>query len=723
MKLRFLLLCGLFFLFGSTAHAQTPVVGGSCPAAGQTGITAAGTPVICTQPSGGGALVWTATGGSSGGSSGSLPFTYTNVSDYFQRPDSSTLGPNWIGEVGNISQSPLTLSGNAVVPTGLTTNSAAIWGATSFAPNQFAEGVINLPGGGSGTIGLVVRGNPGDSYYRAVASLGTPGTVKIDKVDAGAFTLLTTATPTVSNGMIMRFEISGSNMTVYLNGTSVATTSDSDLAVGSPGIAGFLGSASPAPNLTNWRGGDLVWTRQGTVIAANQTNTDGQGNQEPDVIHEGNCQVVAGSSCFKMWFSDGWTTCNIYYAESTDAVHWTVYSGGAVIPGGCHSWVMPNPSGGYVGYITNLNATSGYDRWTSANGVTGWTLANSNVVPLGGAGSFDSTAHFNPQVWIQNGTWYMVYEANGFAIGVIMLATSPDGITWTKYNGNPILTPSNPNLGVPFIGGPEVHIAGSTYYMIAHTCKPLSGITCNSGIPSDIILFSAPSIFGPWLPSSKNLILRRELADEGPGLTTGQVADPNLLEYNGTTYFFMDGITTQSSGQIHINLRTIAQPLANVLSGSIGNLTVPTFNNRNGPITLSPGDVPTTLGVTNASAATSERSETAADTNLVTLTPPATPGKYRLSFTLDVSAANTATLGWTATWKDSNSTAQSPTNLPLFQQGTAAPALTFTTSVAGNYNGSQDITIDNTGTNIVIKLTFTGTSFAGKASASIERIF
>jgi len=121
-------------------------------------------------------------------------------------------------------------------------------------------------------------------------------------------------------------------------------------------------------------------------------------------------------------------------------------------------------------------------------------------------------------------------------------------------------------------------------------------------------------------------------------------------------------------------------------------------------------------------ANTSRRSETGVDNNVLTFSPPATAGSYRIRFVMSVSAANAATLGWTATWTDSNGNAQTPTNLALFQSGTAAPALTFTTSSAGNYYADANIDIDTSAANIVVKLTFTGTSFAAKVSANIERL-
>ncbi len=86
---------------------------------------------------------------------------------------------------------------------------------------------------------------------------------------------------------------------------------------------------------------------------------------------------------------------------------------------------------------------------------------------------------------------------------------------------------------------------------------------------------------------------------------------------------------------------------------------------------------------------TSQKAVTnAGDTNVLTVTPPAAVGTYRLSAAISLSSATSGVVGWTATWVDSNGNAQSPTNLSLIQSGTAAPALTFTTSAAGNYHGS-----------------------------------
>lgn len=135
----------------------------------------------------------------------------------------------------------------------------------------------------------------------------------------------------------------------------------------------------------------------------------------------------------------------------------------------------------------------------------------------------------------------------------------------------------------------------------------------------------------------------------------------------------------------------------------------------NSETTAAPG-LPYLRGVT------SQKSESAADTNVLTVTPAAAAGVYRINIVIDVSAATAATLGWTATWTDSNGNAQAPTNLDIDKAGVAAPALTIVATAGDTYTGSQVISVNSAGTAIVVKLTFTGTSFTAKISAILERL-
>lgn len=120
--------------------------------------------------------------------------------------------------------------------------------------------------------------------------------------------------------------------------------------------------------------------------------------------------------------------------------------------------------------------------------------------------------------------------------------------------------------------------------------------------------------------------------------------------------------------------------------------------------------------------ATLQKSESAADTNVLTFTPPAATGQYRINFSMSVSASASGVLGWTCTWKDSNGAAQAPTNLSLLKSGTAAPALTFTATANDTYSGTLIIDTDTSATNIVVKLTLGSGTFTAKVSASIERL-
>ena len=206
------------------------------------------------------------------------------------------------------------------------------------------------------------------------------------------------------------------------------------------------------------------------------------------------------------------------------------------------------------------------------------------------------------------------------------------------------------------------------------------------------------------------------VAGNGGGANSG--GGVSITAGNAGTSAAGGGITllTGQGGTLAGDSGDIALNAGAVHAGNLGtittNTTISTYNNI---ATAGQGVVPV-YGIT------SQKSETAADTNVLTVTPPAAVGLYRISFSMAVSAQNTATLGWTATWTDSNAHAQSPTNLSLFTAGTAAPALTVTGATNGVYYGSIIIDTDNSATAIVVKLTFSGTSFTAKVSATVERI-
>jgi hypothetical protein len=121
-------------------------------------------------------------------------------------------------------------------------------------------------------------------------------------------------------------------------------------------------------------------------------------------------------------------------------------------------------------------------------------------------------------------------------------------------------------------------------------------------------------------------------------------------------------------------------------------------------------------------AATAQKAETAsADANVLTYTPPAAAGSYRVNVAISVTSATAGVISYTVSWTDSSGNAQANIAGPLFQLGTAAPNTTFTTSAAGDYSGSMNIDINNAAASIIVKWVGGGTSVA-KMSAVIEQI-
>ncbi|NDJ75303.1 MAG: hypothetical protein GYB65_03510, partial [Chloroflexi bacterium] len=73
------------------------------------------------------------------------------------------------------------------------------------------------------------------------------------------------------------------------------------------------------------------------------------------------------------------------------------------------------------------------------------------ILPVGAEGEWDSGFTYGAQVVVVDGVYHMFYAGGqDFSIrpSAIGYATSPDGITWTKYDGNPILEITDPMVAM-----------------------------------------------------------------------------------------------------------------------------------------------------------------------------------------------------------------------------------------------------------------------------------
>lgn len=155
-----------------------------------------------------------------------------------------TLGTNWTDLAA-----AFTIVGNKAVAT---TEAESYWSADSFNADQYSQVVVD----GSNYSGVIVRasGAPGAGNYYALFNLGSIGLYLYignsgvrNIIDAG------NTTPAV-NGDLIRLEVSGSILSIYLNGVFKYNHTDATHVTGAAGICGVSGSS---PALDDWEGGNI----------------------------------------------------------------------------------------------------------------------------------------------------------------------------------------------------------------------------------------------------------------------------------------------------------------------------------------------------------------------------------------------------------------------------------------------------------------------------------
>jgi predicted GH43/DUF377 family glycosyl hydrolase len=160
--------------------------------------------------------------------------------------------------------------------------------------------------------------------------------------------------------------------------------------------------------------------------------------------------VIKDSNLYKMWYlgDAGSARGYVLYAESFDGINWNFpYSEPVLSPGLPGSWdswtVHPGAvikdGGIYKMFYTGWSDT--YGHWhvglaTSTDGIN-W-IKYPNPVLSGNNNEYQVGATSVIKI---NDTYYMYYTGGVYQqVWWISLATSTDGINWTKYSGNPILT-------------------------------------------------------------------------------------------------------------------------------------------------------------------------------------------------------------------------------------------------------------------------------------------
>ena len=192
---------------------------------------------------------------------------------------------------------------------------------------------------------------------------------------------------------------------------------------------------------------------------------------EWDSAYRGQVSLIKDGGLYKMWYSGGppsgpWQT---GYATSSDGLEWDIYAGNPVlVAGGPGSWDEMESDGPavikdgavykmwYYGCNADYTVCSiGYA--TSNDGVT-WTKLAGDPVLEATPGEWDESGLSWPRVIKNGATYEMWYHSDG----KIGRATSPDGVAWTKYAGNPVLGEGWDGGGV---GVSTLVLDGGTYKM------------------------------------------------------------------------------------------------------------------------------------------------------------------------------------------------------------------------------------------------------------------
>jgi predicted GH43/DUF377 family glycosyl hydrolase len=216
----------------------------------------------------------------------------------------------------------------------------------------------------------------------------------------------------------------------------------------------------------------VTWTKIPSIPVLDigaPTSWDDISARFPSVVHDG--------VTYHMWYSgqDG-SNSRIGHATSPNGYQWTKDAANPVLDlGPPTSWddfgvyyadVIYNGTGFQMWYTADDGVVMKIGYATSPDGST-WTKHPGNpVLDLGVSGSFDDVNVYKPAVFYDGSIYHMWYSGSDGAVTKIGYATSPDGVIWTKYPGNPVLElgPSG-SWEDEQVRAPDVYFDGSNFHM------------------------------------------------------------------------------------------------------------------------------------------------------------------------------------------------------------------------------------------------------------------
>lgn len=300
------------------------------------------------------------------------------------------------------------------------------------------------------------------------------------------------------------------------------------------------------------------WTRQGAVFTVPAWSS--VGILEPTVIH-------AGTNDWRMWFrsgglhSTGTNPNKVGYATSTDGVSWTD-SGAAILGNGtggeANRIICPHMrlfGSTWHLYYTDIDAVV-MKCATSATGYSGFTVGGSIGLSLPtGCSQF---GHIN--VWKEGSTYYALFDAYLTADDYwpTFYATSSSATSgWSIGNGGAQVTSlriaTDGTYGAAFVP-PDNPKPDGTRYAVWYHASPVTGNLVSDlyrGVSTDRLTWTT------------QVILQRS----GTDYETDQIADPCVVEVDGSSYLYYDA-DDAGTGVCVIKLATFNGTLATLIATS-----------------------------------------------------------------------------------------------------------------------------------------------------------
>ena len=237
--------------------------------------------------------------------------------------------------------------------------------------------------------------------------------------------------------------------------------------------------------------GDAQWVKSPSnpVLGPTPNHWDADYTTTPRIIYDG--------KTYRMWFNGGRSgSSGVGYATSNDGISWSQLAGPVLEPG---------PHG----------------AWDSSSVALGSILWNGTFFIM----------------------WYSGDNPTRFASGAVGLATSKDGVSWTKDSRNPVLTATAIDRG--YIASPYVIRLGLTYNMW------YTGKNVNSTQFTNILY--ATSFDG--LNWSKWLHPVFFPSSDPTAWDSGPVYSPSVY-FNGTTFWLWYSSLGPNNGRPQIGLAT-----------------------------------------------------------------------------------------------------------------------------------------------------------------------